>query len=111
MIFEQECLIAKARDIVLGMRHEHDGAAGCPESIDYFEALVLKRMIADCQDFIDQENIGVELRRNGEAQSRNHTFGIESEGQVDRVLQFRKFDNRVQSASYGGSAKPENDSV
>ena len=69
------------------MRDEHDRAALLLEREDAAEALALERLVADGEDLVEQQDVRVEERGDGEAEPHRHPGGVRAHRPVDRVLQ------------------------
>ena len=63
------------------MRDKHDRAAAPLELEDLAEALALELLVADGEDLIQQQDVGIDVRRNREPQARVHAGpGVGSSG-------------------------------
>src|SRR5262245_65547519 len=89
------------------MRHQHDGPSGRTELTDHLEALGLEGVVADREDLVDEEDLRVELRHDGEAEARDHSRRIEPDRHVDIVLQLGEGDDGGQAAPNLGTAESQ----
>src|SRR5919106_3020005 len=76
---------------------EHDRAAVLLEREDPPEALPLERLVADREDLVEEEDVGVEERRDREAEAHRHPGRVRAHGPVDRVLELREGDDLVEA--------------
>src|SRR4029078_7070208 len=70
--FEEDRPLAKTLDRRSGGGDEHDRPALLLEREDPSEALSLERLIADGEDLVQQEDVGVEERRDCEPEPHPH---------------------------------------
>ncbi len=54
------------------MRHEQHGLAASSEITEPVETLVGKRLVADRQHFVDEQDVRVHVDRDGEAETHVH---------------------------------------
>ena len=79
------------------MRDEHDRPALLLEGEDPPEALPLERLVADGEDLVQQEDVCVEERGDGEAEPHRHSRRIRAHRPVDRVLELGERDDLVEA--------------
>ena len=72
------------------MRDQHDRAAAPPELGELVEALVRERLVADGQHLVDQQDVGIDVDRHGEAQPHVHAGRVGLDRRVDEVLELRR---------------------
>ena len=87
------------------MRDEHDRASRLLEGEDAAEALALERLVADREDLVEEEDVGVEERRDREAEAHRHPGRVRPDGAVDRVLELGEGDDLVEAAADVGAAE------
>jgi hypothetical protein len=63
--------------------NEEDGSPSLPQFADSVEAFGLERDIACGQDFVKQQNVRIEMRRNGEAQANLHAGRVAFDRHLD----------------------------
>ena len=79
------------------MRDEDDRAAALLELEDLAEALPLERLVADREDLVEQEHVGVEVRRDREAEPHVHPRRVRAHRPVDRLLELGERDDLVEA--------------
>ena len=62
------------------------------------ETLPLKGGVADSQHLVDQEDLGLEMRRHREGQSQIHAARIALHRRIDEALNFGERDDLVEAA-------------
>ena len=67
------------------MGDDDDGLVSAPELADLVEALAGEAFVADGQDLVDEEHLGVDVDRHGEAQARVHPRRVRLHRGVDEV--------------------------
>jgi hypothetical protein len=63
---------------------------------DTSHALLLKRRIAHGEHFIDDKDLGFEVRRHGEREAHVHAAGVAFDGRVDEAGDLGEFDDFVE---------------
>ena len=82
-----------------GVGDEEDSAAAAVGDILHFaDALALELGIADREDFIDNEDFGVEVGGDGEGESDAHAGGVAFDGGVEEFFDFGEGDDVVELA-------------
>src|SRR5690606_33600002 len=76
---------------------EQDGAAGPGDIRRFAEALLLKRVIADGEHFVDHQNLLVQMRGDGEGKAHIHTGGVALYRRIDEFFDLRKGDDLVET--------------
>src|SRR6266700_8348321 len=64
--------VAEAADLIELMADQDDGAAGAGHVSHFAQALLLEIDVADGEDFIDEENLRLQVRGDGEGQADVH---------------------------------------
>ena len=80
------------------MGDEDDRPAGLLEREDAAEALPLKRFVADREDLVEKEHVGIEKGCDGEAETHGHARGVGANRSVDRVLELGEGHDLVEPA-------------
>lgn len=76
---------------------EEDGAAFLVGGfVHAVEALALEVGVADGEDFVHDEDVGVEVGGDGESQADVHAAGVALDGRVDEFADLREFDDLVE---------------
>src|ERR1017187_42116 len=88
---------------ILNHRHvvtykQHRPAFLVGDVVHLAEAFFLKCRIADGEDLVNKENIGFEVRRDGEGQADVHTTGIMLYWRIDELVDLREIDDLVKLA-------------
>lgn len=92
---QHDRLVAEGVDHVDVVADEQDGLATLLEVLDPVKRLQRKARIANRQRFVDDKNIGVDRRRDGEGQARLHTARIGPERLVDELAKLGELDDLV----------------
>ncbi len=71
------------------VRDEDDGASGGKKPLECGHALALKLLVADGKNFVEQENLRIEVRRNGKPQAHVHSRRVVLDRDVHEVLKPR----------------------
>ena len=79
------------------MRDEDDRAAVPVEVEDPVDALALERCVADREDLVEQQDVGVQVRRDREAEPHEHPGRVGANRNVDEVLELRERDDLVEA--------------
>jgi hypothetical protein len=84
---------------------EHDRSALLLEGEDAAEALPLERLVADGEDLVEEEDVGVEECRDREAEAHGHPGRVRPHRAVDRVLELGERDDLVEAPADLGARK------
>jgi len=79
--------------------HENDGQALSPQLGDLVQALVLEARVADGQNLVDEDDLGVRVGGDGKAEANVHARGIVLDGHVDKHVQLGKVDDVIHLAT------------
>ena len=110
-VLEPESLFADLLHLLDRVGDENDRCAGGDHLLHAREALLLKFIVADGEDLVDDENVRHVHRRNGEAEPRHHAGRKVFHGGVRKVLQFGKLDDLVEPRGHIGAAVAEDRAV
>ena len=77
------------------MRDEDDRAAALLELRDAAEALALELLVAHGEDLVEQEHVGVDVRRDREAEPHVHAGRVGANGQLEVVADAGEVDDLV----------------
>ena len=110
-VLEPESLFADLLHLLDRVGDENDRCAGGDHLLHAREALLLKFIVADGEDLVDDENVRHVHRRNGKAETRHHAGGIVLHGGVHKVLQFGKLDDLVKPLGHIRAAVAEDRAV
>ena len=78
------------------VRHEHDRPAALLELEDLAKALALELLVADRKYLVEQQDVRVDVRRDGEAEPHIHARGVRADGPVDRLLEPGERDDLIE---------------
>ena len=78
------------------MADEQQGLAAFLEVADAVEALELEGQVAHGEDFVHEQDVGIDLDGDGEAEADVHAAGVVLDGHVDEVAQFGEIDDAVE---------------
>src|SRR5581483_10055408 len=81
------------------VRDEQNGPAAAADLAHLAQAFLLESEIADREDLIHNQNLGVEMRRHGECQPHIHAAGVMLYRSVEKLLDFRKRHNLIEAAT------------
>ena len=79
--------VAQALDRGRVVRDEEDRAAALLEGRDHAEALALEALVADREDLVEEQHVGLEERGDREPEPHRHAGGVRLDRPVDRVLE------------------------
>ena len=96
-VVEQQGLRAELHDPVQLVRDDDERDLPPAHLFDMPERLPLKCGIAHRQDFVDDQDVRIEVRCNGESESRVHSTGIALDRRVDELLHPGERDNFIES--------------
>ena len=88
------------------VRDEDDRAALLLEPRDATEALALERLVADREDLVEEQDVRVQERGDGEAEANGHPRRIGPYRAVDRVLELGEGDDLVEALPDVRAAEP-----
>ena len=94
---QQHRALAEPLDLGRVVRDEDDRAAALLELEDLAEALALERLVADGEHLVEQQDVGVEMRRDREAEPHVHPGRVRAHGPVDRLLELGEGDDLVEA--------------
>ena len=77
------------------VRDEHDRPAALLELRDPTEALALELLVADGEDLVEQQHVGVDVRGDREAEPHVHPRRVGAHRQVDVVADARELHDLV----------------
>ena len=100
---QQHGAVAEPLDGLRVVRDEDDRAAAVLELGDLAEALALELLVADREHLVEQQHIGLDVRRDGEAEPHVHPRRVGAHGQVDELLELRERDDLVHRLAHAGA--------
>ena len=103
--------VAELLDQVERVRHQQDRLVAAAELRELVEALVGEALVADRQHFVDQQHVGIDVHRHGEAKPHVHAGGIGLDRRVDEVLHLRELDDLVEAVPDLLVGQAEHDAV
>ena len=105
-VLQQHRAIAEPLDRRRVVRDEHDRAAALLELEDLAEALALERLVADGEHLVEQQDVGLDVRRDREAEPHVHPRRVRAHRQVDEVLEPGERDDLVELLANRGAPEP-----
>ena len=93
---QEDRALAQPLDRGRVVRDEDDRAALFLEREDAAEALPLEGLVADGEDLVEQQDVRVEERGNGEAEAHRHPRRVRAHRAVDRMLELGERDDLVE---------------
>jgi hypothetical protein len=78
------------------VRHEHDRPTPLLELEDLAEALALELLVAYGEHLVEQQHVGVDVRRNRKAEPHVHPGRVRAYRAVDRLLEACERDDLVE---------------
>ena len=109
--FEEDGAIADAFDGVRVVRDEDDRAAIGDHLVKGGVALELEAGVADGEGFVDDEDIGVDMRADGEREADGHAAGVGADGLVDEFADAGVVDDGFELGVDFGFAEAEDGRV
>ncbi len=88
--------VAQFADLLRRMRDKDDRLALLLERADLVHALALERLIADGENFVNEEHLGVDVHGNRERETHVHAGRIELHLGVDELADPRELDDVVE---------------
>ena len=95
---EQHRARAQPRDLIELMRHHDDRNLAAHQLRDLRERARLEAEVADREHFVDEQHVGLEVRRDGEPEARVHAARIALDRRVDEIADPRELDDLVELA-------------
>lgn len=92
---ENDSLVAEIRDRRQVMRHERNRDARSLELLHALHALLLERHVANAQDLVDDQGIGIEVGGDCEPESGVHSRRVALDGRINERAHLRELDNLV----------------
>src|SRR5581483_5432797 len=100
---QQHGAVAEPLDRLSVVRDEDDRAAAALELGDLAEALALELLVADGEDLVEQEDVGLDVRGDREAEPHVHPRGVRAHRQVDEALELGERDDLVHRLAHGAA--------
>ena len=110
-LVQPERFVAKALDQVERMRDEEDGLAAAAEFRELVEAFVREALVADREDLVDQQDVGVHVDRHREAQAHVHAGRVRLDRGIDEFPQLGEIDDLIEAFLDLALAEAEHDAV
>ena len=92
---QQHRAVAEPLDGLCVVRDEDDRAAAVLELGDLAEALSLELLVADREDLVEQQDVGLDVRGDREAEPHVHPRRVGPHRQVDELLELGERDDLV----------------
>ena len=103
--------LAQLLDLIDVVADEQQRCAAGEHLLHPLVALLLEHKVADGQDLVAGQNVGPNLRRNREAQPRDHAAGIVFHRHIDKIPQFGKVDDVLEMFLHVGAVMAEHRTV
>ncbi len=110
-LVQPERFVAEPLDQVERVRHEQDRLAAAAELGKLVEALVGEALVADCEHFVDQQHVGIDVDRDRKPEAHVHPRGVGLHRRVDEFLQLGEVDDLVEPLLDLASGEAEHDAV
>ena len=91
---------AEASDCIKIMRNHDDGHAGALHFADVIHAFALESAVAHRQNFVDDEDFGIDVNGHGKGQACVHARRIVLHGHVDELFEFGEGHDVVEIAHH-----------
>ena len=88
--------LAELRDGVHVVRHEEDRAASGPDLADAVHALRLETLVTHREHLVDDEDLGVHVGGDREAEARVHAGAVVLHRHVDELAELAELDDAVE---------------
>ena len=108
---EKNCPVTKPVDRGQIMRNENDGPSVAPQRGDAIEALGLKGYVTHRKNFVEQNDVRLKVRGNGEAESHIHSRGIAFHRHIDVFFEPGELDDAVHLRGNLGSPHAQHRAV
>jgi hypothetical protein len=95
-VLQKNCTVAEPLDCPCVVRHEDDRAAALLEVEDLAEALALEGLVADGEHLVEEQDVGLDVRRDRKAEPHVHPRGVRPHRQVDELLEPGERDDLVE---------------
>src|SRR5262245_27599169 len=89
------------------MADENDGSPSTTNVLHFANAFILESRIADSQNFINQQNLWLQMGRHGESQSHIHATGIMLNRRVNELFDFGERDDLIKFTAYFAASHSE----
>ncbi|MNF60666.1 hypothetical protein D3C84_422880 [compost metagenome] len=93
------------------MGNQQDGDTALQQLFEPVETFELEGRITYCQSFIDDQDIGIDMRRDGEGQTHEHAAGVCFYRTVDKLADVGKLDDGIKLLCYFPVRKPQQHGV
>src|SRR5213593_2031952 len=75
------------------MRNHEYRRPALPESIQPLQALLLKNLVTDGKNLIDDKDVGLDGGGNSKSQAEHHAGGVRAQRRIDKVAHVSKLHN------------------
>src|SRR5205823_14648862 len=90
---DHQSTLANLTDFEKAMRHNNDRLPAILEVPESRRAFLLKTLVPYGKNFVDQQNIRIDLGGYRESQSHEHSARVLLYGRVNKIAQVRKIEN------------------
>src|SRR5438552_19107076 len=93
------------------MAHKQYGSATGADLPELLEAFLLKLSITNGQDLVDQQDLGLHVRRDGKCQAHVHAGGVALDWSIDKFLHFGEGYDFIELSRYLSSPHAEDSAI
>src|SRR6185295_2653670 len=93
-VLKPERPLAEGGDVVHGVRAEQQRPARRDEAFEPVHALLLEIAVAHRERLVDDQDVGLDLRRDREAQAHRHAGRVDLDRLVDEVAELAELEDR-----------------
>src|SRR6185295_17883865 len=93
-VLKPERPLAEGGDVVHGVRAEQQRPARRDEAFEPVHALFLEIAVAHRERLVDDQDVGLDLRRDREAQAHRHAGRVDLDRLVDKVAELAELEDR-----------------
>ena len=108
---EPQRLVAEALDQAERMRDEQDRLAAALELGELVQALVREALVADGENLVDQQHVGIDVDRDRESEPHVHARRVGLDRRVDELLHLGELDDLVEASRHLALRETEHDAV
>ena len=110
-VLEQQRPVAEAVHGAHVVRDEEDRRVGALDPLELLEALLLERRVADREDLVDEQDVGVHLDHHAERQADHHPARVVLELDLGELAELGEVDDLIEPAAGLARAEAEHRGV
>ena len=100
---EPHGVVAQVLDQAERVRHQQNRLSAASELGELVEALVREPLVADGEHLVDEQHVGLDVNRHGEAETHVHAGRIRLDRRVDELPELREVDDVVEAIAESGA--------